>query len=59
MLARDPNTNRDPELQRELIRRKQQLITTKESNTVLYTNRLTDMMGKRLGESWANKFKTS
>ena len=59
MLARDPNTNRDPELQRELIRRKQQLITTKESSTVLYTNRLTDMMGKRLGESWANKFKTS
>ena len=59
MLARDPNTNRDPELQRELIRRKQQLITTQESSTVLYTNRLTDMMGKRLGESWANKFKTS
>jgi len=59
MLARDPNTNRDPELQKELIRRKQQLITTKESSTVLYTNRLTDMMGKRLGESWANKFKTT
>ena len=59
MLARDPNTNRDPELQKELIRRKQQLITTKESSTVLYTNRLTDMMGKRLGESWANRYKKS
>jgi hypothetical protein len=30
MLARDPNTNRDPELQRELIRRKQELLTKKQ-----------------------------
>jgi predicted transcriptional regulator len=59
MIAKDPNTNKDPELKRELIRRKQELLTTQESSTVLYTNRLTDMMGKRLGEGWSDRYKKS
>jgi len=59
MIAKDPNTSKDPELQRELIRRKQQLLTTQESSTVLYTNRLADMMGKRLGEAWSDRYKKS
>ena len=32
---------------------------TRESNTVLYTNKLTDIMGKKLGETWTNEFKKS
>jgi hypothetical protein len=59
MIAKDPNTSKDPELQRELIRRKQELLATQESSTVLYTNRLADMMGKRLGEGWSEKYKKS
>jgi hypothetical protein len=59
MIARDPNTHKDAELKRELIRRKQELLTTQESSTVLYTNRLTDMMGKRLGEGWSDRYKKS
>lgn len=59
MIAKDPNTSKDPELQRELIRRKQELLTTQESSTVLYTNRLADMMGKRLGEGWSDRYKKS
>jgi hypothetical protein len=59
MIAKDPNTSKDPELQKELIRRKQELLATQESRTVMYTNRLADMMGKRLGEAWSDRYKKS
>jgi hypothetical protein len=59
MIAKDPNTSKDPELQRELIRRKQELLSTQESSTVLYINRLAEMMGKRLGEGWSDRYKKS
>ena len=55
----DPNTAKDPELKKELIKRMDTLKTTGESRTVHYTNRLADMMGKRLGEGWSAKYKKS
>lgn len=58
-IQNDPNTSKDPELKKELMKRKEKLVTTGESKTVLYTNRLVDMMGKKLGETWTFAFKNS
>ena len=58
-IQNDPNTSKDPELKKELMKRKEKLATTGESKTVLYTNRLVDMMGKKLGETWTFAFKNS
>jgi hypothetical protein len=58
-IQNDPNTAKDPEVQKALMKRMDQLKTTGESKTVLYTNRLVDMMGKRLGEGWSDKYKKS
>ena len=58
-IQNNPHTANDEELKKELMRRKEQLLTTKESKTALYTNRLVDMMGKKLGENWTAQFKNS
>ena len=58
-IQNDPNTAKDPEAKRELAKRIEKLKTTGESRTVHYTNRLVDMMGKRLGEGWSAKYKKS
>jgi len=58
-IQNDPNTNKDELLKKMLVKRKEKLATTGESKTVLYTNRLVDMMGKKLGETWTFAFKNS
>ena len=58
-IQNDPNTARDPEMQKALAQRMDKLKTTGESRTVMYTNKLVDMMGKRLGEGWSDKYKKS
>jgi len=58
-IQNDPNTNKDELLKKMLMKRKEKLATTGESKTVLYTNRLVDMMGKKLGETWTFAFKNS
>jgi len=58
-IQNDPNTAKDPELQKTLAKRMDTLKTTGESRTVMYTNRLADMMGKRLGEAWSERYKKS
>lgn len=58
-IQNDPNTRHDAELRKALMKRKHELMTKKESKTVLYTNKLVDMMGKKLGENWMVAFKKS
>ena len=58
-IQNDPNTAKDPEVQKALAQRVDKLKTTGESRSVMYTNRLVDMMGKRLGEGWSAKYKKS
>jgi hypothetical protein len=58
-IQNDPNTAKDPEVQKTLAKRMDTLKTTGESRTAMYTNRLVDMMGKRLGEGWSAKYKKS
>jgi hypothetical protein len=58
-IQNDPNTAKDPEVQKALAQRMDKLKTTGESRSVMYTNRLVDMMGKRLGEGWSAKYKKS
>ena len=58
-IQNNPHTNKDNLLKQVLMKRKEKLLRTGESKTVLYTNRLVDMMGKKLGESWTHRFKNS
>jgi hypothetical protein len=58
-IQNNPHTAKDPELQKTLAKRMDTLKTTGESRTVMYTNKLVDMMGKRLGEAWSDKYKKS
>jgi hypothetical protein len=58
-IQNDPNTAKDPEVQKALAKRIDTLKTTGESRTVMYTNKLVDMMGKKLGEGWSEKYKKS
>jgi len=58
-IQNNPHTAKDPELQKTLMKRMDQLKTTGESRTVMYTNKLADLMDKQLGEAWSEKYKKS